>query len=69
MGGKGFPGGSVVKNPSPNARDTGDVGLIPNSGRSPRGGNGNPFQWYLENSMDRGAWWATVMGLHSVRHN
>ena len=39
--GKGFPGGSVVKNPSANARD---VGLIPGSGRSPGEGNGNPHQ-------------------------
>ena len=36
----GFPGGSVVKNLPANA---GDVGLIPGSGRSPGGGNGNPF--------------------------
>ena len=38
-----------------------DVGLIPGSGRSPGGGNGNPFHYCcLENSMDRGAWWAIV---------
>ena len=36
----GFPGGSVVKNPPANA---GDTGLIPGSGRSPVGGNGNPL--------------------------
>ena len=38
--------------------------LIPGSGRSPGGGNGNPL-WYscLENSMDRGAWWAMVDGV------
>ena len=35
--------------------------LIPGSGRSPREGNGNPLQYScLENSLDRGAWWATV---------
>jgi len=35
--------------------------LIPGSGRSPGGGNGNPLQYScLENPMDRGAWWATV---------
>ena len=37
---KGFPGGSVVKNPPANA---GDVGLIPGLGRSPGKGNGNPL--------------------------
>ena len=50
----------VVKKPSTNARDTGDSGSIPGSGRSPRGGHGNPLQCScLENPMDRGAWWAT----------
>ena len=39
----------------------GDVGLIPGSGRSPGGGNGNPLQYSSwENPMDRGAQWATV---------
>ena len=37
-------GGSVVKNPSANARDVGDVGLIPGSGRFPGGENDNPLQ-------------------------
>ena len=38
-----------------------DAGLIPGSGRFPRGGPGNPFQYScLENPMDREAWWATV---------
>ena len=37
----GFPGGAVVKNLAANAGDTGDSGLIPGSGRSPGGGNGN----------------------------
>ena len=38
-----------------------DVGSIPGWGRSPGVENGNPVQYsYLENSMDRGAWWATV---------
>ena len=55
---KGFPGGSVVKKPPTNA---GDMGLIPESGRSPGEGNGNPLQnSCLENSMNRGVWWATV---------
>ena len=53
----GFPGGSVVKNPSANEGDTGDVGLIPGSGRSLGEGNGNPLQYScLGNPMDRGAW-------------
>jgi len=51
----------VVKNPLANA---GDVVLIPGSGRSPGGGNGNPLQYpCLENPMDRGAWGATVRGI------
>ena len=53
-----FPGGSVVKNLPANA---GDAGLIPGSRRSPGEGNGDPLQYsWLENSMDRRAWWATV---------
>ena len=44
-----------------NAGDIRDMGLIPGSGRSPREGNGNPLQYsFLDSSMDRGAWWATV---------
>ena len=59
-----FPGGSVVKNPPTNAGDTRDVGSIPESGRSLRVGNGDPFQYScLENSRDRGAWSATVHGV------
>ena len=51
----------VVKNLPANARATGDVGLIPGSGKSPGGGHGNPLQYpCLENHMDRGTWWATV---------
>ena len=39
------------------------MGLITGSGRSRRGGHGNPFQYScLENPMDRGACWATVQG-------
>ena len=58
----GFLGGSsVVKNLPANA---GDMGLIPGLGRSPGEGNGNPLQYScLENSIDRGAWWATVHGV------
>ena len=42
----------------------GDVGLIPGSGRSLGGGNGNPLQYsYMKNPLDRGASWATVHGV------
>ena len=42
----------------------GDTGLIPRSGRFPGEGNGNPLQYScLGNFMDRGAWWATVLGV------
>ena len=51
----------MVKDLSANAGDVREVGLIPASERYPRAGNGNPLQYScLENSMDRGAWWATV---------
>ena len=53
----GFPDGSVVQNLPVSAGDTGDSGLIPGSGRSPGGGNGNPLQYScLENPMDGEAW-------------
>ena len=61
---RSFPGGEVVKNLPANAGDTRDPGLIHVSGRSPGEGNGYPFQYScLENSMDRGAWWATTHGV------
>ena len=51
----------AVKNPPANVEDIRDVSLIPGSGRFPGGGHGNPLQYsYLENPMDRGAWWAIV---------
>ena len=57
----GFPGGTVVKNLPANA---GDAGSIPESGRSPEEGNGNPLQCScLENLMDRGVWRALVHGV------
>ena len=57
----GFPGGSVVQNLPPNA---GEGGSIPRVERSPGEGNGNPLQYfYLENPMDRGAWWTEVHGV------
>ena len=49
----------VVKNLPDNAGDKRDIGLIPGSGNPPE--EGNPLQYScLENSMDRGAWWAAV---------
>ena len=54
----GFPGGSDGKE---SAYNEGDWASIPGSGRSSGEGNGNPLQYScLENSMDRGHWWATV---------
>jgi len=48
-------------NSKESACNAGDVGLIPGPGRSPGGGHGNPLQYScLENSMDGGAWRATV---------
>ena len=56
-----FVGGSDGK---VSACDEGDLGFIPESRRSPGEGNGNPLQYYcLENSMNGGAWWATVHGV------
>ena len=76
----GFPGGASgkesdcqkkkKKNLTANAGDTRDKGSIPGSGKSPEVGNGNPLQYScLENSMDRGAWWATVHGSQRVGHD
>ena len=57
----GFPGSSVLKNLAAN---TEEAGSVPGSGRSPRGGHGNPLQYScLGNSMDRGAWRAAVHGV------
>ena len=56
-----FPGGSDDKESACNA---GGPSLMPRLGRSPGEGNGNPLQYScLENSMDRGAWQATVRGI------
>ena len=61
----GFPGGSVLKNLPVNA---GDSGLTPGLGRSPGEENGYPLQYAcLENSTDRGAWWATVRVVEKSR--
>ena len=60
-----FPGGSAGKASVYNAVDPGST---PGSGRSAGEGNGNPFQYScLENSMDGGAWWATVHGVAKSR--
>ena len=57
----GLSGDSDSKESACNA---GDLGSIPGSRRSPREGNGKPLQYScLENSMDRGAWWAAVHGI------
>ena len=54
----------AVKNLPANAGDVRDTGSVPGSGRSPRRGHGHPLQCScLENSMDRGAWGATVHGV------
>ena len=51
----------MVENPPANAGDARDMGSTPGLGRSTEVRNGNPLQYsYLENSMDRRAWWATV---------
>ena len=58
---RGFPDGTVVKNPPANARDTRDSGSVSGSGRSSWVGNGNSLQYFcLENSIDRGARQALV---------
>ena len=60
----GFPGGSDGKE---SACSAGDPGLIPESGRSPGEGNGNPLQYScLENPMDREAWWVYSPWGHQV---
>ena len=56
-----------VRNLPANAGDIRDSGLIPGSGRSPGGGNGNPHQYScLENLMDREAWRAQSIGSQRV---
>ena len=61
IGGKNIIGSSDGKASACNA---GDPGSISGWERSPGEGNGNPLQYScLGNSMDRGAWWATVHGV------
>ena len=63
----GFPAGSVVKNPPVNA---GDMGSIPELGRCPGKGNGNPLQYScLGNSMDGEPGGLQSMGSQRVGHN
>ena len=58
----------VVKIPPANAGDARDTSSVPESGRFPRGGNGNSLQYScLENFMDGGAWWAAVHGAAKSR--
>ena len=58
---------TIVKNSPVNTGDVGDMGLTPGSGRTPGDGNGNPLQYScLKNSMDRGAWWATLCGISDI---
>ena len=53
-----------MKNPPANAGDVGDMCSIPGLGRSPEVRRKNQLQYScLENSMDRGDWWATVHGV------
>ena len=60
----------VVKSLSANAGYIRDAGLIPGSGRSPGGGNGNPLQYScLENLMDEEPGGLQSMGSQRVRHN
>ena len=63
-----YPGDAVVKNPLANAGDAWDVDSIPGLGRSPGMGNSNLLQYScLKNSMDRGAWQATALGISKSR--
>ena len=60
----GFPGGSEGKEFTCNAGGTRDMGLIPQSGKSPGGGPGNPLKYScLENPLERGVRQATVCGV------
>ena len=57
----------VVKSPPDNAGDIRDVGSIPELGRFLGEGHGNPLEYCLENSVDRGAWWALVHNVTKSR--
>ena len=63
----GLPWWLSSKELPPVQKPTEDMGLVPGLGSSPRGGHGNPLQYFcLENPMDKGACWATV---HRVTNN
>ena len=58
----------VAQTSKESACNEGDPCSIPGLGRCPEEGNGYPLQYScLENSMDRGAWWATVHGVAKSR--
>ena len=60
----GLPLWLSSKESAGNAGDTENMGLTPELGRVPGGGNGIPLQYScLENPMDRGVWWATAHGV------
>ena len=60
----GFSGSTNGKNLPANAGEIKDAGSITGLGRSPGGGNGNPFQSFcLGNPLDRGTWWAAFHGV------
>ena len=66
----GLPRWLSGKESAASVGDTRDGGSVLGSGRSPGVGNGNPLQYScLANSMDRGAWWATVHGVGRVGHD
>ena len=57
----------VAQKSTESACNAGDLGSVPGLGVSPGGGHGSPLQYsYLENPMDRGAWWATVHGVTKI---
>ena len=54
----------VIRNHAANAKEIRYASSVPESGRRPGGGHGNPLQYFcLDNPTDRGAWWATVHGV------
>ena len=60
----------MVKDMPTSTGDVGDMGSTPGLGGSPGRGNGNPLRYpCLENSMGRGAWWASPWGSQIVGHN
>ena len=65
----GFPGGASGEEPACNAGDVRDSGSIPGLGRSPGEGDPTPVFLPRENSVFRGAWQATVLGITKSRHD